>query len=120
MPSSFKLELIISQPKKQSPLCRFIGYLSLYHLTAFAIVAFLRNTLHSEQYASYAGFAHESWAQQFYDNCFVSLIGLPPFAVFAGKLQIFAEAANAIQTAPVGFKSLLITMLSCRCFEYRD
>jgi NADH-quinone oxidoreductase subunit N len=90
-------------------------YLATYlftNLTAFAIVAFLRNTLHSEQYASYAGLIRTSpGATVCMTIALVSLIGLPPFAGFAGKLQIFAGAANAIQTAPVGFKSLLITML---------
>ncbi|HVX13950.1 MAG TPA: NADH-quinone oxidoreductase subunit N [Pirellulales bacterium] len=74
-------------------------YVSTYlftNLAAFAIVAFLRNTLRSEQIADYAGLIRRS---PFLVICFatilISLIGLPPLAGFAAKFLVFGYLVNA-------------------------
>lgn len=68
-------------------------YISVYlfmNLGAFAIVAFLRNELHSEQIADYAGLIHRAPITVIcFSIILFSLIGLPPLAGFVGKLQIF-------------------------------
>ena len=59
-------------------------------------MAFLRNALHSEEIADYAGLIRRS---PIIAVCFsiilFSLIGLPPLAGFAGKLQIFYYLVQA-------------------------
>jgi NADH-quinone oxidoreductase subunit N len=79
-----------------------IGSLLVYTVTylfmnlgAFAIVAFLRNRLHSEQIADYAGLIRTSPTLVI---CMVivllSLVGLPPLAGFFGKFVVFAAVAD--------------------------
>ena len=41
----------------------------------------------------------------------ISLVGLPPLAGFAGKLQIFLGITSAISEAPSAYTMLMITML---------
>ncbi len=76
-------------------------YIAVYlfmNLGAFAIVAFLRNELRSEDIASYAGLVRRSPGVVI---CFTailfSLVGLPPLAGFSGKFQIFASLVDAIR-----------------------
>ena len=75
-------------------------YLATYlfmNLGAFAIVAVLRNRLRSEEIASYAGLVHTNPGLVVAAVVvLVSLVGLPPFAGFVAKLQVFAALANAI------------------------
>ncbi len=74
----------------------YAGAYVFMNLGAFAIVAFLRNMLHSEEIADYAGLLHRAPVTVI---CFcivlVSLIGLPPLAGFFGKYQIFASLVDA-------------------------
>ena len=74
----------------------YAGAYVFMNLGAFAIVAFLRNMLHSEEIADYAGLLHRAPITVI---CFclilVSLIGLPPLAGFFGKYQIFASLVDA-------------------------
>ncbi|HTM56346.1 MAG TPA: NADH-quinone oxidoreductase subunit N [Pirellulales bacterium] len=74
----------------------YAGVYLFMNLGAFAIVAFLRNTLHSEEIAEYGGLIRRS---PLVVICFsiilISLIGLPPFAGFVGKLQIFYYLVQA-------------------------
>jgi len=74
----------------------YAGVYVFMNLGAFAVVAFLRNTLHSEQIADYAGLIRRS---PLVTICFavmlISLIGLPPLAGFVGKLQIFYSLVQA-------------------------
>ena len=74
-------------------------YMAVYlfmNLGAFAIVAFLRNELGSEQLPDYAGLAHRSPG---FVVCVAivmfSLVGLPPLAGFAAKFAIFAQTYRA-------------------------
>jgi NADH-quinone oxidoreductase subunit N len=80
-----------------------IGSLLVYAVTylfmnlgAFAIVAFLRNKLLSEEIADYAGLIRSCPTMVV---CFVvillSLVGLPPLAGFAGKFVVFVSLAKS-------------------------
>jgi NADH-quinone oxidoreductase subunit N len=63
---------------------------------AFAIVAFVRNAIGSEQIADYAGLVRSSPGMVFcFSAILFSLIGLPPLAGFMGKLVIFAGLVDA-------------------------
>jgi NADH-quinone oxidoreductase subunit N len=74
-------------------------YLSLYvfmNLGAFAIVAFLRNTLGSEDIADYAGLIRSAPVVAVaLTGILVSLIGIPPMAGFMGKFAIFQSLVVA-------------------------
>lgn len=79
-----------------SSMAFYAGVYVFMNLGAFAVVAFLRNTLHSEQIADYAGLIRRA---PILTVCFAimlfSLIGLPPLAGFVGKLQIFYSLVQA-------------------------
>jgi NADH-quinone oxidoreductase subunit N len=79
-----------------SSMAFYAGVYVFMNLGAFAVVAFLRNTLHSEQIADYAGLIRRA---PIVTICFaailISLIGLPPLAGFVGKLQIFYSLVQA-------------------------
>lgn len=68
-------------------------YLLLYlfmNLGAFAIVAFLRSSIRSEEIADYAGLVRSTPVTAVaLTTILVSLIGLPPLAGFVGKFVIF-------------------------------
>ncbi len=68
-------------------------YLALYvfmNLGAFAIVAFLRNTIGSEEIADYSGLIRSAPVTSVaLTVILVSLIGLPPLAGFIGKFYVF-------------------------------
>jgi len=85
-------------------------YIALYlfmNLGAFAIVAFLRNAMRSEEIEDYAGLIGQSPGVVV---CFalilVSLLGLPPLAGFAGKYAIFLSLVRA--NTPITMALLLI------------
>ena len=70
------------------------SYLGIYlfmNFGAFALVAFLRNTLGSENIADYAGLIRRSPGLAVCGTIILfSLVGLPPLAGFAAKFAIFA------------------------------
>jgi NADH-quinone oxidoreductase subunit N len=74
-------------------------YLAVYifmNLGAFAIVAFLRSTLESEDIADYAGLVRSApLTAVALTTIMVSLIGIPPLAGFIGKFAIFAALVDA-------------------------
>ena len=74
----------------------YVGVYLFMNLGAFAVVAFLRNAIRSEEIADYAGLIRRS---PIVVVCFsvilFSLIGLPPLAGFAGKLLIFSYLVQA-------------------------
>lgn len=82
---------------------RAIGWVSFYvgtylfmNLGAFAIVAFLRNTIRSEEIADYAGLIKRSPGIVIcFSIILISLVGLPPLAGFAAKLLAFAALTQA-------------------------
>lgn len=76
----------------------YAGVYLFMNLGAFAIVAFLRNTLRTEEIADYAGLIRTSPGLVI---CFgvilFSLVGMPPLAGFAGKFVIFSALVDAIR-----------------------
>jgi NADH-quinone oxidoreductase subunit N len=80
-------------------------YLAVYffmNLGAFAIVAIVRNQTYSEQIADYAGLAWQSPALAVgMLVCMFSLIGMPPFGGFFGKLVVFYSVVEAAHVNPV-------------------
>jgi NADH-quinone oxidoreductase subunit N len=66
------------------------------NLGAFAIVAFLRNAIGSEEISDYAGLVRSAPVTSVaLTVILVSLIGLPPLAGFVGKFAIFAALVDA-------------------------
>ena len=76
-----------------------VFYLSVYvfmNLGAFAIIAFLRNTIGSEEIADYAGLIRTApLVGVALTAILVSLIGIPPLAGFMGKYAIFLSLVVA-------------------------
>jgi NADH-quinone oxidoreductase subunit N len=100
MPVAAAIQLSGDQPEQAreavASLAFYVGVYLFMNLGAFAIVAFLRNTLRSEQIADYAGLIGRSPVLVI---CFaailISLIGLPPLAGFAAKFLIFSYLVDA-------------------------
>jgi NADH-quinone oxidoreductase subunit N len=79
-----------------SSLTFYAGAYLFMNLGAFAIVAFLRNVLHSEEIADYAGLIRRAPITALcFSVILFSLIGIPPLAGFFGKYQIFLALVNA-------------------------
>jgi NADH-quinone oxidoreductase subunit N len=75
----------------------YLGTYLFMNLAAFAIVAFLRNRLRSEEIASYAGLVRTSPGIVVATTVvLVSLIGLPPLAGFVAKFLVFSSLVEAI------------------------
>jgi NADH-quinone oxidoreductase subunit N len=75
----------------------YIGTYLFMNLAAFAIVAFLRNRLRSEEIAAYAGLVRTSPGIVVAATVvLVSLIGLPPLAGFVAKFLVFSSLVEAI------------------------
>jgi NADH-quinone oxidoreductase subunit N len=76
-----------------------VFYLAMYvfmNLGAFAIVAFLRGAIGSEEIADYAGLIRSvPVAAVALVVILISLIGIPPMAGFIGKFAIFAALVDA-------------------------
>ena len=100
MPVAAALALAGDHPDSAARAIGALGlYISVYlfmNLGAFAVVAFLRNTLGSEEIADYSGLIHR---MPIVVICFatilVSLLGLPPLAGFVGKFAVFASLWEA-------------------------
>jgi NADH-quinone oxidoreductase subunit N len=66
------------------------------NLGAFAIVAFLRNALGTEEIADYAGLIRSApITSVMFTAILVSLIGIPPMVGFIGKFAIFNSLVTA-------------------------
>jgi len=75
----------------------YLGTYVFMNLAAFAIVAFLRNQLRSEEIESYAGLVRSSPGIVVATAVvLVSLIGLPPLAGFVSKFLVFSSLVQAI------------------------
>jgi NADH-quinone oxidoreductase subunit N len=100
MPVPAALMLAGSHPELAA---QAIGSLAFYagayvfmNTGAYAIVAFLRNVLHSEENEDYAGLIRRAPVLVFcFSLILVSLIGIPPLAGFFGKYQIFLSLVQA-------------------------
>ncbi|HEX4148301.1 MAG TPA: NADH-quinone oxidoreductase subunit N [Pirellulales bacterium] len=90
-------------------LCFYVGVYLFMNLGAFAIVAFLRNAMRSEEISAYAGLIRRSPGLTIcLSIVFISLLGLPPLAGFAAKFLAFAPLAANPTRYPLLFTLLVI------------
>ncbi len=94
-------------------LCIYIAIYMFMNLGVFAIIAYLRNAMGSEEISDYAGLIRRS---PIIAICFViilfSLVGLPPLAGFIGKFAIFASLVECYQvTADAGNAATYLMVL---------
>jgi NADH-quinone oxidoreductase subunit N len=94
-------------------LCIYIGVYLFMNLAAFAIIAFLRNAMGSEQIADYAGLIrHHPGVTICLALTLFSLIGLPPLAGFIGKFAIFASLVDGYEiTNQAGHGAIYLLVL---------
>lgn len=80
-------------------------YLAVYffmNLGAFAIVALVRNQTFSEEIADYAGLVRQSPVLVVaMAICMFSLVGMPPFGGFMGKVMVFYSVVEAAKFNPL-------------------
>jgi NADH-quinone oxidoreductase subunit N len=91
-------------------------YIAVYlfmNLGAFAVIAFLRNAMRSEDIADYAGLIRRCPLTVIcFSLILFSLVGLPPLSGFIGKFAIFASLVEAYQAAGKdGFFLLLLIVI---------
>jgi len=90
-------------------LCFYIGVYLFMNLGAFAIVAFLRNVMRTEEISAYAGLINRCPGLVIcFSIILVSLLGLPPLSGFAAKFLVFAPLAADPQRYPLLFTLLII------------
>jgi NADH-quinone oxidoreductase subunit N len=100
MPVPAALVLAGSDPEgagaAMSAMVYYAGVYLFMNLGAFAVVAFLRNALRSEEIDDYAGLIRRAPITAIcFSIILVSLIGIPPLAGFFGKYQIFLALVSA-------------------------
>jgi NADH-quinone oxidoreductase subunit N len=93
----------------------YIGIYLFMNLGAFAVVAFLRNAMQSEEIADYAGLIRRAPLTVIcFSIILFGLIGLPPLSGFVGKFAAFAalvDAYQAVQSAGQSGGYLLLTLV---------
>lgn len=83
-------------PTAIAALLFYIGVYMFMNLGAFAIVAFLRDAMATEEIADYAGLLRTNPVTVIcFATILISLIGLPPLAGFMGKFFLFAALVEA-------------------------
>jgi NADH-quinone oxidoreductase subunit N len=100
MPVPAALVLAGTDPKGASAaMSAMVFYAGVYlfmNLGAFAVVAFFRNALRSEEIDDYAGLIRRAPITVIcFSIILISLIGIPPLAGFFGKYQIFLALVTA-------------------------
>ncbi len=100
MPVAAAVAVVGVNPELASQaIASLLFYVSLYlfmNLGVFAIVAFLRNTLHTEEIDDMGGLIHTMPVTVVcFSLILFSLIGLPPLAGFAAKLMAFYALVSA-------------------------
>lgn len=79
-------------------LALYVAVYLLMNLAAFALIAFFRNSLGSEEISAYSGLVRRApLAVICFALTLFSLVGLPPLAGFLGKFAIFAALAEGWQ-----------------------
>lgn len=87
----------------------YLGVYLFMNLGAFALAAFLRNAIGSEQIDDYAGLVRRSPGLVVCAGVvFFSLIGMPPLAGFAAKFTIFAALFDAYRVTSGGYLLVLL------------
>lgn len=101
----------VAAEKAVAALAIYITVYLFMNLGAFAVVAFLRNAMRSEEIADYAGLIRQAPGVAI---CFAimlfSLIGLPPLSGFIGKFAIFASLAQGYWLTSEGYLLLLLVV----------
>ena len=96
----------------QGAVAALVIYIAVYlfmNLGAFAVVAFLRDAMHSEEIADYAGLLRRCPGVAIcFSIILLSLIGLPPLSGFLGKFAIFAALTDAFRAT--GRASLMVLL----------
>jgi NADH-quinone oxidoreductase subunit N len=116
MPVAAAMALVgTNQDAAHGAIASLVVYIGIYlfmNLAAFAMVAFLRNTIGSEEIADYSGMIHTSPGLTVCMAIVMfSLVGLPPLAGFQGKLVIFYALIQA-KLWPLLFVGVFNTVLS--------
>jgi NADH-quinone oxidoreductase subunit N len=96
------LALLGSDPRgAQGAVAALLIYIAVYlfmNLGAFAIVALLRERMHSEEIADYAGLLRRCPGVAIcFSIILLSLVGLPPLSGFMGKFAVFASLVDAFR-----------------------
>ncbi len=85
--------------KAVAALLIYVGIYLLMNLGAFAVIAFMRNAMRSEEIKDYAGLIRRCPGLAIcFSVILFSLVGLPPLAGFVGKFAIFAALADGYAT----------------------
>jgi NADH-quinone oxidoreductase subunit N len=101
----------VSSREAVAALVFYLGVYVFMNLGAFAIVAFLRGAIGSEEIADYAGLIRSVPAVAVaLVVILISLIGIPPMAGFIGKFAIFAALVDA--GGPIMMSLLVIAGLN--------
>lgn len=109
----------VQERSKQAAECvqHLLFYLLSYffmNLGAFAIVAFIRNRIFSEEIEHYSGLIYQSPVLAVgMLICLFSLVGLPPMGGFFGKFGVFWSVFQAIKYQPL----LMWTVLAAGCLN---
>ncbi len=94
-----------------SALLLYIATYLLMNLGVFSVIAFLRNSLGSEEIVDYSGLIRRSpLLVIMFAAILFSLVGLPPLAGFIGKFAIFASLASAWQVSNNSFMLWLLIL----------
>jgi len=104
MPVSALMVMASSHPNgAESAVSGLSVYIAVYlfmSLGAFAIVAFLRNAMHTEEVADYAGLIRRCPGTVIcFSLILFSMVGLPPLSGFIGKFAIFASLVEGYQAS---------------------
>jgi len=92
-------------------LALYIGIYLFMNLGAFAVVAFLRNALGSEEIADYAGLVRRLPVVTVCLSLIMfSLLGLPPLAGFIAKFAIFASLVDGWRVTSDGYLMVLVVV----------
>ncbi len=90
-------------------LALYVAIYLLMNVGAFAVIAFYRNSLGTEELSAYAGLIRRSpITVVMFTLILFSLVGLPPLAGFLGKFAIFAALADGWTATGNGY---LLTLL---------
>ncbi len=90
----------------------YIAIYSFMNLGAFAVVAFMRNAMRSEQISDYAGLIRKCPMTAIcFSLILFGLIGLPPLSGFIGKFAVFGALMDAYQTGGQSATYLLVLLI---------
>ncbi len=119
MPVAAAIALVgVDTAGAQAAVAALAIYIAVYlfmNLGAFAVVAFLRNAMGSEEISDYAGLIRRAPLTVIcFSIILFSLVGMPPLAGFIGKFAAFAalvDAYQAVQRTGESGGYLLLTLV---------